>query len=199
MQLEQGVKVGIIDPQPDHPRAGPAVERLQHHVAVPGAEVPDRLDVGGDQGRRLQAGKAGDQQLLGRVAHLHGVVHHQGLRVDPLQEIGGGDVGHVERRVLAHQHHVELRDVADLRLAQRVVVALERAQVQRPAAGQHPAVFQRQLLRREVPEAVTAGLALHHHQEGGVGLDVDPFDGIHLNGDLEGHANSRSEGGPAAA
>ncbi len=199
MQLEQGVEIGIVGPQPHHARARAAIERLQHHVAMPGAEIADGQDVRGDQGRRLQAGEAGDQQLLGRVAHLHRVVHHQGRGVDALEEVGGRDVGHVEGRVLAHQHHVELRDIPDLGCAQGMVVALQRPQVQRPAPGQDAAFLQRQHLGRVVPEAVAAGLGLHHHQEGGVGLDVDPFDGIHLDGDLQRHGSSGDERGPDAA
>jgi hypothetical protein len=53
----------------------------------------------------------GDEDLFRCVAHMRGVVHHQGLRVDPLQQVRGGDVGHVEGRILAQQNHVDAREV----------------------------------------------------------------------------------------
>ena len=73
------------------------------------AEGRDLRAVAGDQGRRHQIGELGDEDLLGRVAHLGRVVHHQRLRMDALEEVGRGDVGHVEGRILAHQHHVDAR------------------------------------------------------------------------------------------
>ena len=36
-------------------------------------------------------------------------------------------------------------------------------------------------------QPMAADLRLHHQKEGGVGVDVDPLDGIHLDGDLQGH------------
>ena len=67
------------------------------------------VEVVGDQGRRHQLGELGDEQLLGRVADRDRVVDHQRLRVDPLEQVRGRDVGQVERRILAHQHDVEGR------------------------------------------------------------------------------------------
>ncbi len=104
--------------------------------------------------------------------------------MDQLQEIGGGDIGHVEGRILAHQHHVEFRQVPGLHPAQRMMIALHRPDVQGVAPRHHPAVVQGQPLRREVPQGVASGLGLQHQEEGRVGLDVDPLDGVHLDGDL---------------
>jgi hypothetical protein len=77
VQFQQGVEVGIVGQQPRHARTAAAVQRLEHDVAVPGAEVVDRLVVAGDQGRRLHAREVGDEQLFRRVAHLGRIVHHQ--------------------------------------------------------------------------------------------------------------------------
>ena len=55
----------------------------------------------------ISVGKFGDEHLFRRVAHLRRVVDHQRLRMDALEQMGGGDVGQIERRVLAQQHHVE--------------------------------------------------------------------------------------------
>ena len=48
------------------------------------------------------------EQLLGRIAHGPRVIHHQRVIGDPLEQISGGDVADVERRVLAHQHDVNV-------------------------------------------------------------------------------------------
>ena len=61
----------------------------------------------------------GDEQLLRRVADMDRIVDHQGLRMDVLQQMGGGDVGHVEGRVLAHQDDVHGRQIDRLRTRRR--------------------------------------------------------------------------------
>ena len=43
--------------------------------------------------------------------------------MDALQQVRGGDVGHVERRVLAQQDGVELGEVHRARIGEPVVVA----------------------------------------------------------------------------
>ena len=82
------------------------------------AEIADLAPVAGDQGGRNEIGEFGDEQFFRRVAHFGGIVDHQGLGMDALQNMGGGDIGHVERRVLAHQHHIGRRQVLDKGLAQ---------------------------------------------------------------------------------
>jgi hypothetical protein len=72
--------------------------------------VAEGLDLGlvaGDQRRRHQFGEMRDQDLFGRIAHLGGVIDHQRLRVDALQQMRRGDIGHVEGRVLPQQHDVD--------------------------------------------------------------------------------------------
>jgi hypothetical protein len=64
VDLQQRVHVRIVRQCRVTPEPPAAVQRLQHHVAVPGAEVADRLAVPGDQGRRLQVRELGDEQLL---------------------------------------------------------------------------------------------------------------------------------------
>ena len=43
--------------------------------------------------------------------------------MDVLEQVGGGDVGHVEGRVLAHQHHVHRAEIEQSAFAERVVGA----------------------------------------------------------------------------
>ena len=82
------------------------------------------ISVGG-----ISSGNCVTNSFSGALRTLDRVVHHQGLRVDALQDVGGGDVGHVERRVLAHQHDVEASRVDHLFIAQREMVALLAAQL----------------------------------------------------------------------
>ena len=97
--------------------AAVAVERLDDDVAVLLAERADLVRVARDQRRRHQLGELGDEEFFRRVPHMRRVVHHQRLGMDALEEMRRGDVGHVEGRVLAQQHHVEAGQVGELRRA----------------------------------------------------------------------------------
>ena len=59
------------------------------------------------------------------------VVHHQRVGMDALEQMRRGDVGHVEGRVLAQEHHVEAGEVGKLCGAERKMVALQVAHVHR--------------------------------------------------------------------
>ena len=64
-----------------------------------------------------------DQQLLRRVPHRSRIVHHQRLRMDVLQQMRRGDIGHVERRILTHQHDVHRAQIQFRHLPERVMTA----------------------------------------------------------------------------
>ena len=110
--------------------------------------------------------------------------------MDALEHMGGGDIGHVERRVLAHQHHVHGRQIETLSRAEVVVIARLAAHLQRPRAGHHPARVERQLAGQIMIQRVAARLGLESQREGAVGVDVDGLDGVHLDGDGETHFRS---------
>ena len=87
-------------------------------------ELARDVERAGDRRRRHEAREIEHPQLFGRVAHRGGVVDHQGLALDPLEQMGGGDVAEVERRVLAHQHDVDVAaEVEDRELAEPEVIA----------------------------------------------------------------------------
>ena len=138
--------------------------------------------------RRRQLGEAEHQELLGVVAHPERVVDDQRPRVDALEDVGRGDVAHVEGRVLAQPDHVLAGEVDRRLVPEREVVALLAPHLDRPAARRHPAVVERQPVGRVVEEPVPARLRLLHDPEGGIGGDVDPLDRIHLDGDVQAHA-----------
>ncbi len=106
-----------------------------------------------------------------------------------LQDVGGGDVGHVERRVLAHQDDVEGRELDHLFIAQREMIALLAAQAHRPRARDRLAVAQGQLARMVVPQLVPARLGAEPHDERGIPLDIDALDRVHLDGNAQGHGS----------
>ena len=66
----------------------------------------------------------GDKKLFGRVPHIDRIVHHKCFRVDMFQNMGRGDVRHVEGWVLAHQNHIHFREINEFRCAQRKVITL---------------------------------------------------------------------------
>ena len=105
--------------------AGAAVaeQRLDDQILVLVPEILDFKRVAGDQCRRHDPFEMRHQQLFRRVAHAHRVVHHQGLGVDMLKQMGGGNVRHVEGRVLAHQDNVHIGQIDRLAGAQMGVVA----------------------------------------------------------------------------
>jgi hypothetical protein len=152
--------------------------------------APERLDlapVAGDQRRRHQVGELRDEDLLGRVAHLRRIVDDERLRMDALEEMRRRDVGHVEGRILAQQHHVGLREVDPLGLAQGGMAALDVLDPQGLGRRGDAAVAQRQAVGRVVQEPVPAALRLDEEREGRVAGDPDALDRVHLDRDGEGH------------
>jgi hypothetical protein len=78
------------------------------------------LDAAGDQRRRHEAREIEHEDLFGRIAHAGRIVDHQRLPLQPLKQVRGGDVGQVERRILPHQHHVDILYEVDLAVLPRV-------------------------------------------------------------------------------
>ena len=152
-----------------------------------GAELRDSGAIVGDQGRRLQARELGDEQFLGRVAHLDRVVDHEGPGVDRLEEKGRVDVAHVERRILAQQNHVEFAQVDSSPGPECGVVADLSLHGDIAPPREDASLVHGEGVGRVDEQAMAPRLAGFHHQEGGVAFDDDPLDGIHLHRDLQRH------------
>ena len=73
-----------------------------------GEELARQPERAGDRGRRHELRKIEHPDLFRRVADAGRVVDHQRFALDPLEQVRRGDVAEVERRVLAHQHHVDV-------------------------------------------------------------------------------------------
>ncbi len=136
------------------------------------------------------------QQLFRRVAHGGRIIHHQGRGVNMLQNMRGRDIGHVEGRILAHQHHVHRRQFHTLgRLGVEMRAALT---LHRYLAGQggdpvgnaagRPidglAFPQREVAHFVVPQRVATGLGFQHQGERTVTVDIDRLQRVHLNRNL---------------
>ena len=148
-----------------------------------------------DQRRRHELLVVQDEKFFRRIAHLRGIIHHQRLGMDMVQHVGGGDVAHVEGRILAHEHHVEVAEADALLLAKREIFRELVAHLDRMARGRENAACQRQGFRLVIEQRMAAELRLQHHRKGGIALDVDVLDGVHLDGDIERHDSGVSRKG----
>ena len=124
-----------------------------------GAEALHVVGVAGDERRRHQVEEVEHEHLLRRVAHVRGIVDHQRLGMDALQQMRGRDVGHVERRVLAQQDHVQLGEIDGARVGKLEVAAGLVLDGERGAVREQPPSQQREVGRRVVEHRVPARCA----------------------------------------
>ena len=81
------------------------------------------ISVGG-----MNCAKSSTNNFSGASRTAARIVDDQGLAGDPLEQIGGGDVADVERRVLPHQHDIDVAaEVERERLAGGEMIAGDRA------------------------------------------------------------------------
>jgi hypothetical protein len=108
VHFQQRIQIVVARPQMNDPGPAIAKQRLQNDLAMLLPEGTDRLGIEGQQRRRHQLLEVQRKQLLRRIAHRRWIVDHQRpVFRQQFQEMGRGDVGHVEWRVLPHQDHVE--------------------------------------------------------------------------------------------
>ena len=110
-----------------------------------------------------------------------------------------GDIGHIKRRVLAHQDHIEYRKVPANRLSDREMVTYRVAKRQRPADSFRPAVGKRQAVGKIIVQFMAAVLGLKPEGETRVAADVDGFDRVHLDGNAKRHVPGSSPAGRCEA
>ena len=96
-------------------------------------------------------------------------------------------VGHVEGRVLAHQDHVEAGEVQQLRRAEREMRAPLALDLKGARLGADAPLALDQGLRQIVEQRMPARLRLQRKGEGGIGVDIDALDRVHLDADGEAH------------
>jgi hypothetical protein len=148
----------------------PAVERFEDDVLLFGVEVADRLGRTRHQGRRREWRELHQREFFGVVAQRARAVEHAGTFAFGLfQQVGGVEELAVERRVLAHEHGVEVPE----RLARLVVHAVPVVGFAREGDAPHQradrmAALPLQVLRLAGGHGVATFLQLAHHGEGGV-------------------------------
>ena len=98
----------------------------------PGSRV---ISVGG-----VSSGNSVTKSFSGALRTSAGSLTTSVFGMDALEEMRGGDVGHVEGRVLAEQHHVEAGEVGDFGGPEREMVALRRRAPDRLDPRLDPAV-----------------------------------------------------------
>src|SRR4029079_16039014 len=98
-----------------------------------------------------------------------------------------GDIGHVEWRVLPKMPHVHLREIDIARMREAIVIFRRILHSETMAAGNQPAVAEREVGRRVIEYVVAAMLRLEQQREGRIAPDIDALDRVHREGDFEGH------------
>ena len=187
-QLHQRGEIAAVGADAEHRSAGEAVQRLDHDLAMLGEEFPGEAERARDRRRRHELREVEHPQLLRRIANACRIVDHQGLALDPLEQVRGGDVAEVERRILPHQDDIDVAaEVEDLRLAEAVMVAGDALDGDRIAHRPQAALGPAERVGRVMVERVAELLRLEHDGEGGIAGDVDPLERVHLHCDAERH------------
>ena len=107
--------------------------------------------------------------------------------MDALKKMRRRDIGEVERRVLAQQHHIDSRKIDKLRLAETRVIALDVLDRQRLGHHFDARAVEPQTVGRVMQDAVAARLGFEKKRERRVARDADALDRVHLHGDGQGH------------
>jgi hypothetical protein len=111
--FDDHAEVGVVRPETEDRRAAHGVERFQNDVAVLVEEFPQQAGAAGHQGRHGELREAGGGEFFVEVAQAGGAIVDLGaLAFGEVQQIGVIQVFLVEGRVLAHQHRVEIGQVA---------------------------------------------------------------------------------------
>ncbi|MNP17187.1 hypothetical protein D3C76_1096110 [compost metagenome] len=154
-------------------------------------ELPQNVRPPADHGRRRALREQRGEELLVAVAQALRAVHHQHPGALGLfQQVGGIDVLVVERRVLAHQDHVQLGERQVDFLSQFVPASGVREHLQRAHAAAGLAGLLVEVLLLHVVQRPAAGLGGQQHRQRAVLLEVDACDGVH--DDPEAYAHERS-------
>ena len=153
-------------------------------------EAPHFLDRTRHQCRRHEAAIVEHHHLFGAVADIGGVIHHQCLVTDAFEHVGGGDIAHVERRILPHQHNIDiLAEIEPLLLAAGEVIALDPLHRHREGMGEQAVLLvEREAFDVIFIDRIAARLRAQHQRKGTVACNIDPVDRVHLDRNAQGHS-----------
>ena len=139
----------------------------------------------------MKRAKSSTHTFSGRVADRGWIVDDQGLVLDALEQMRRRDVAEVERRVLAHQHDIDIAaEVQDREVAQPEMIARHRLHADFMRAGVEPAFLIGQVVGQIMVERISARLRAEHDGERGIAGDVDALQRVHLHCDAKRHGAS---------
>ena len=150
-----------------------------------GAEIIKRLSVSRHKGRRQQPLKQYRKDFFRCIAHCSRIIDHQSVGVNALKKMGGGNIIHIKRRVLAHQHHIHRRQIGQFCRPQRKMRARLIGHFKSVQAGADFAVQHDQRIRRVIIKRMAARLRLQRQRKTGVADNVNIGNRVHLNGDFQ--------------
>ena len=94
-----------------------------------------------------------------------------------------GDIGHIEGRILSHQDDVHRLKVQHLDGAGGKMIALFALHRDRARIGVDLPIAETEIIGQIIIKRVPPPLCFQRKNEGRIRIDVDVFDGVHLNGD----------------
>ncbi len=171
-----------------------SMQRLHHHRTVAILEVAQIVEMPRDQRRRHEPRVIEHEHLFRCIDHFARIVSHQRGALEPVEQQRSADIAEMERRILPHQHNVDiLRQIDPAPFPDGVMVALDPLDRHRrrmrgdPPAGRAVA-FIGQAGDIVMPQLVAACLRGQHQRKRTVARDPDAFERVHLDGNAERHA-----------
>ena len=144
----------------------------------------------GDQRRRHEPAIIEHHHFFRRIADARRVVDYKRFALDALQQVCCGDIAHMERRVLPHQHDVDVGPKVDtLGLSKAVVRAFNALQIiywMRPCTQPVVGVESK---RTDIimPDSITPRLRRQHQRKARIPRNVDTVHRVHLDCDCDAH------------
>ena len=186
--LEDHRQVGIALAHPENGGTAHAVQGFEDDIAVLPVKGLEPRGIPAHQHRRAALGKECGKDFFVAVPQALAAVDHQRApALGGFKDVGGINIFIVEGRVLAHQDHVEVRQVDVLRGLQ--VEPGLRVVEDRQAGHARPghALFQVEVARLHVMELPVPRLGGPEHGQGTVLLVVDVGNGVHDDPQLDAH------------
>jgi hypothetical protein len=115
------------------------------------------------------------------------VIDHERPWVDAFEHVRGGDIAHVEGRILPEQHNIHVPEIDALLGAKRDVVALDVTHLRGFGHGNHLAIAHRELVGRIGEQCVPAPRRFQHKGKARIARDPDALDRVHLHGNGQFH------------
>ena len=183
--MERG-HVAVVRAQAKNTRAAISVKRLKNDIAVARLEFAKRIQIPGNHGWRREVGELKNQQFLGIVPDPERIVHDKRFRMDQIKQMAGGDVAHVEGRILPQPDHVDLGQINGRFGLQMDVIPLYPLNGHTVTPRRQLALIIGQLVGRVIEQLVTPCLRLFRKAKAAVGVDIHAFDRVHLEGNFHG-------------